>query len=119
MDHLKTCSKCREVKPLDAFPRQKRGKGGLHSKCRPCKYAETLKWRTAHPERHREHARKGTAKITPKYIRAGHRYARALKYFQGRPGWTSIIYQSYLRAPGRNTMTWAVPALEEYISEFA
>lgn len=33
---MKTCQRCGEVKPLDAFHRQPTGPQGRHSWCRPC-----------------------------------------------------------------------------------
>lgn len=46
----KTCSKCKEVKPLDSFPPRKRSKDGRDGWCRPCHNISTKKSRERSPE---------------------------------------------------------------------
>jgi hypothetical protein len=47
---VKTCSKCREVKPLDGFYKSKLGKCGLQSSCKVCQIAASTAWQKANPE---------------------------------------------------------------------
>ncbi len=42
---MKTCSRCREQKPLDAFGRNANSKDGLRSQCRNCKSVENRAYR--------------------------------------------------------------------------
>ena len=58
---VRTCSRCHEPKPVDAFRRDSRGY--VRSHCIPCSLAVTQEWRA----RHREAllARRRAAYITP------------------------------------------------------
>jgi hypothetical protein len=38
---MKTCTLCRQTKPLAGFPRSRRSRDGLSSRCRECNVAET------------------------------------------------------------------------------
>lgn len=49
----KTCSKCKQIKPLSEFARDKSGKNGLDYKCRACRKTAIDAWRS----QHREHTR--------------------------------------------------------------
>lgn len=55
VDGRKQCSRCGEWKPLAEFHRQSRSPAGVHYKCKPCNYATARLWKSAHPERRREH----------------------------------------------------------------
>lgn len=71
----RTCTKCGEVKPLDAdnFYRQARGRQGFSAWCKLCKRANNAKarkaWVQANPEEHKERIRRRNLKrdygITP------------------------------------------------------
>ena len=50
--HMKTCSKCGEVKPLTEYYRDARSKGGLRSCCKPCHIEAVKTWIVANPEKH-------------------------------------------------------------------
>lgn len=49
MADTKTCTKCREPKPLAGFGSN--GRGGLSAKCRPCVAANVFKWQSANPDK--------------------------------------------------------------------
>lgn len=40
MPAVKTCTKCGETKPLDAFSRDRRRKDGRLARCKPCRHAD-------------------------------------------------------------------------------
>ena len=44
MENSKTCSKCRQIKPLDLFRKDSRLKSGYGSQCKSCKYEQTKAW---------------------------------------------------------------------------
>lgn len=46
---LKPCLKCKELKPLDEFYKNKRMKDGLHNWCKLCKSEGTSKWYRSDP----------------------------------------------------------------------
>lgn len=54
MEALKACSKCKEVKPLDAFGSRGKKRPGLASCCRRCKADQRAKRRREHPEADRK-----------------------------------------------------------------
>lgn len=56
---MRRCTKCGETKPEapDYFPRDRRARGGLHSRCKPCRYAATAVWLQANREQVREKQR--------------------------------------------------------------
>ena len=58
-DLQQTCTRCKELKGLDAF--WKRG-SGLHYYCKPCTKAVNRKWKNANPERYMWHTAKARAK---------------------------------------------------------
>lgn len=49
---MKSCSKCGESKPLDAFHRDKSARDGHCSRCKECACAVTAQWIKANPELH-------------------------------------------------------------------
>lgn len=49
---MKTCTKCGDTKPLDAFGKHKLGAGGLRPRCRVCHNAESKAWKDANYDRH-------------------------------------------------------------------
>lgn len=55
---LKTCSKCKQDKPIIQFGKRKQSKDGLMSECKACKLIQTSKWRRANNERVNELRRK-------------------------------------------------------------
>jgi len=48
---MKTCSVCKEVKPLDDFHKNKGTKDGLTVTCKPCAKARASAWQKANPDR--------------------------------------------------------------------
>lgn len=57
MPSTKRCSMCGEVKPLDAFNRNRRGALGLRSYCRACQREYQRVWHAANRDRQREYKR--------------------------------------------------------------
>lgn len=55
---LKTCSKCGETKPLDAFYRRKRAKDGRNGECAACVKAAVRAWQKANPDKAAEGRRR-------------------------------------------------------------
>lgn len=49
---MKTCKKCNESKPLDAFHKASKNKDGLQSRCKPCNNSSAREWQDANPERY-------------------------------------------------------------------
>lgn len=47
----KTCSKCREIKPLSMFCKNKKIKGGFNIWCRGCAAINAKNWRVSNPEK--------------------------------------------------------------------
>lgn len=47
---MKTCTACREPKPLDEFHRNKRSSDGRHSRCKPCAIAAVRASQRKNPE---------------------------------------------------------------------
>jgi hypothetical protein len=66
-----------------------------------------------------EKVRANAAKHATLTTRRAHRYARAFGYFQGRPGWTSLLTACLLREKRLRAMEWMVPAIGEYLAEAA
>lgn len=54
---MKQCTKCGEVKPLEAFGKRKASKDGLRSECRKCKAHSADTYREANREQERERAK--------------------------------------------------------------
>ncbi|MGD7001354.1 hypothetical protein [Corynebacterium halotolerans] len=46
----KRCGKCRSVKNLEDFPRNRSHRDGFHSQCKACNYADTKQWCAENPE---------------------------------------------------------------------
>lgn len=65
----KQCTKCRQVKPLDAYNKQAQGKHGRASRCRDCSKAEQADFRREHPDKKREQNKKW-AEQNPDKVRA-------------------------------------------------
>lgn len=55
---MKTCSRCKQEKPLDAFNKQKGGKDGLRSQCKGCQSQYNCQYREANREKIAEKDRK-------------------------------------------------------------
>ncbi|MGP5376393.1 HNH endonuclease [Brachybacterium alimentarium] len=55
MSTTKRCTRCREAKPLEEYSRDKLGRYGRKSRCKPCAVASTLAWRAQNTERYREY----------------------------------------------------------------
>lgn len=53
----KQCSKCGEIKPLDAFRVNRNSKGGRTRDCKACLNNKDRKWRASHAARLRENSR--------------------------------------------------------------
>lgn len=54
---MRICTKCREQKPLAAFSKDKKGRGGLRAQCKSCDSAAVLARRALTPERAAERMR--------------------------------------------------------------
>jgi hypothetical protein len=55
---MKTCSKCKLEKSLEAFGKNRSAKDGLHHYCRECAREKNDTWAKAHPEQTRASAKK-------------------------------------------------------------
>lgn len=77
----KQCCKCKEVKPLKAYNKDRTTKDGLQARCRQCQkawyYANREKtrqarerWRSANPEKAREYSRRWYKKNKKKVLEA-------------------------------------------------
>ena len=51
---MKTCTKCKQEKPLDEFSKSKDCKLGRHSRCKVCRATESGIWAKKNPEKVRE-----------------------------------------------------------------
>lgn len=47
---MKTCPECLKTKPLEAFHKSKKGKGGRTARCAACRNAASKAWRAANPD---------------------------------------------------------------------
>lgn len=47
----KTCGKCREVRPVSEFSRDRSSRDGLQSRCKACRVAHNATYCATHPER--------------------------------------------------------------------
>jgi hypothetical protein len=123
----KTCTKCRESKPRAEFCKDRSSKDGLFSHCKGCNRQRLAAWYAANAERHRANAaawvkanperyRTNTAKRSTRDTKRGRRYARALKYFEGRPRWVSLITACLLREKRLRQMEWMVPSLTNHLA---
>ncbi len=68
--HLKTCDRCSQTKPLDEFNIYRRMRDGRSSYCRDCSRELTEEWRVNHPEKTRESNRAPNYKPHPMKLRA-------------------------------------------------
>lgn len=59
---MKTCSRCREEKPLTAFGKRPSRPSGIKSQCKACEAAAAREYRVANPERQREIKRRSYLK---------------------------------------------------------
>jgi hypothetical protein len=48
---MKTCSKCKQQKPPEAFGKTKKAKDGLRWECKECRKAELRRERITHPDK--------------------------------------------------------------------
>ena len=62
MDKLRTCYRCKEVKPIEAFSRNKNNPLGRGYQCRVCSCQTTKEWRKKNPEKHVEQVKRWQAK---------------------------------------------------------
>ena len=65
-DHvsMKTCNKCQEVKPFDAFDRRNGGRNGYRAECKTCRAAKVREWHQAHPDKVKNNNLKSNYGIT-------------------------------------------------------
>jgi 5-methylcytosine-specific restriction endonuclease McrA len=52
---MKACTKCREMKPLNDFYRNKNKRDGHESRCKICSHAALRGWRQKNPEKSKAH----------------------------------------------------------------
>ncbi len=94
---MKRCTKCGKTKPLEEFRKDKSGKGGVGSHCKPCDHAYTAAWRARHPDyaRHRRQLREAK----PEQYRATQQ--RCVKAWKERnpERWQEIVKTYRLRHP--------------------
>lgn len=59
---MKTCTRCIEIKPIDAFYKQRmNSKDGYQSHCKKCDNERKAKWKLSNPELAKTHATKAEA----------------------------------------------------------
>lgn len=58
----KNCAKCKELKPLEAFTRQTKGRFGKHSQCKKCMARNTKDYTLSHKDARAEYNKKYKAK---------------------------------------------------------
>ncbi|MFI0210952.1 hypothetical protein ACH4OV_20010 [Streptomyces diastaticus] len=58
MSDVKTCSRCREAKPLDGFSYRADRPDKRQARCKPCAAAVVAEWRRQNPEQAREQSRR-------------------------------------------------------------
>lgn len=73
---MKKCSKCKEIKALDLFHRDKNKKDGHTSNCKACAKAVTLAWTRAHPAEHAAHGRAYEKRYPKKAVEKNARHRR-------------------------------------------
>jgi 5-methylcytosine-specific restriction endonuclease McrA len=116
LPQFKTCSKCGELKPRDAFGRNRKLKSGLRSWCKACERArdaanrehdrETDRaWRQANPEKSREYSRRWKTK-NPEKVKEMNaaNYATDLDYSRNRSKSWRERNQEYSRESHRDYM---------------
>lgn len=91
----KPCSRCREVKPLEEFPRDSGKRDGLSTRCKPCNVAEAEAWRQANPERYAARMKAWTQNNPEERRRIGRRHWLRKAY-----GITVEHYEALLKAQG-------------------
>lgn len=84
---MKTCTKCGEAKPLDAFGKRSKAKDGHANRCLPCDAAHQREYRAAHPGWASVHVMKWQAKNPDKK----HEYDR--RYREKNPGLSTRWYR--------------------------
>lgn len=47
---IRTCTRCKEEKAVEAFPIRTHASGSRHSMCKPCKYEYEQEWKKNNPE---------------------------------------------------------------------
>jgi hypothetical protein len=60
---MKECTKCKEVKPLTDFYKNKANKDGRGSYCKPCSNRNSLDWAKNNPEAQKKHKRNSLYKL--------------------------------------------------------
>jgi 5-methylcytosine-specific restriction endonuclease McrA len=70
----KQCSKCKGVKTVDCFGKQKDKKDGLRSHCKSCRSESSRKYRENNPEKVSESCRKYREKNREKVAEGGRKY---------------------------------------------
>ena len=90
---MKTCSKCGESKPLEAYPKRKEMRDGHRAECKACRNAYSDKWRSVNKQRqantHREWKAKNPGRMAAihkmwresnpnKRVASNHRYRARL-----------------------------------------
>lgn len=80
MARMKTCSRCSQDKPLDAFTKDRRRKDGLNVYCRTCTRAAVANYASRYPEAERERGKRW-------YVENKERVAKKNRqWFQANPG---------------------------------
>lgn len=63
MSDVKTCSRCREAKPLDAFSYRAARADKRQAMCRPCAAEKVSEWRRQNPEQTRKQTRRRRERV--------------------------------------------------------
>ncbi len=76
MVSVKTCTRCGNEKPIDAYRHGQGYRNGVHSECKSCENERLQAWRKANPERARQQNARSNAK----------RRMNGTGYYSGDPG---------------------------------
>jgi|LakMenE18May11ns_1017448.scaffolds.fasta_scaffold9493625_1 hypothetical protein len=133
---MKTCTKCKAEKPLEAFGKMSASRDGLHYWCKECVNAQSREWKAANAEHiaeynrscDKEYKRKAAAKYrekNPEAHKEAQRKSRAKrkeKRYQEQKQWRAenpdkvkFYNASRKRSVRRATPSWLTKDLKKFI----
>ena len=95
-EHMKTCTGCRETKPLEAFSPNRGGAGGRASRCKVCRSSSQRAAYAADPEASRAASRASSRKYSQAHPER--RRASTQKYVQDNPEQRRDTLRKYSQA---------------------
>jgi hypothetical protein len=106
IEGAKCCGCCHEIKPIDAFQRNRSAVDGLQHHCRPCNAENSRAWRLRNLERVQERSRRyhannpGRSAERTRRWRTANPELRFDRYLRQRYGISLSIYQEILAQQG-------------------